>query len=131
MRSTASSVRASRRIGMVVRRLLIWGARVPICFIRRRILGIIERQRILDVQGMGDWFLGGLELLAFWGDSIRLVLLNCGGALPEMDCLFVCSNWNNWNKPYLDCKNVPVQRVFPGAGMRPIQYHTGDNKPRP
>lgn len=41
-RSIALSVRGWRRIGMGVRRLLIWGVRGRICFIRRRVFGIIE-----------------------------------------------------------------------------------------
>ena len=44
MRFTALSVRGWRRIGMGVRRSLIWGVVARICFIRRRILGIIEQQ---------------------------------------------------------------------------------------
>lgn len=42
MRFTALSVPGSRRIGMGVRRLLIWGVRGRICFIRRRVFGISE-----------------------------------------------------------------------------------------
>lgn len=41
-RFTASSVRAWRRIGMGVLRLLIWVVRGRICFTRKRVFGIID-----------------------------------------------------------------------------------------
>ena len=65
MLSTALSVRGWRRIGMGVRRLLIWGVVGRICFIRRRILGIID-------EWDGIWE-GGL--LGFVGRE------RCAGAL--------------------------------------------------
>lgn len=40
MLSIVLSVHVSRRIAMGVLRLLIWGVRGPICFIRRRVFGI-------------------------------------------------------------------------------------------
>lgn len=39
---TALNVQGWKRIGMDVRKLLIWGVRERICFIRRRLFGIIR-----------------------------------------------------------------------------------------
>ena len=52
MLSTALSVQGSRRIGMAARRSSTWVVRGRICFIRRRISGIIEVDEYGDYLGV-------------------------------------------------------------------------------